>query len=97
MSLWRAGCSETGTSGSGGRPGETDRQQCQHRALGRPHGARLARRDVEIHHEPESWAVEARQGGPEGESQQCGAHSETEARNIAEQLMQTNERWRLME
>jgi len=24
----------------------------------------LPRRDVEIHHEPESWAVEARQGGP---------------------------------
>ena len=29
---------------------------------------RLARRDVEIHHEPESWAVEARQGGPEGDA-----------------------------
>ena len=54
---------------------------------------RRARRDVEIHHEPEFWSVEARQGGPEGESKRCGAHSETEARNIAEQLMQTKERW----
>ena len=65
--------------------------------FGTAHWGRLARRDVEIHHEPESWAVEARQGGPEGESQRWRAASETEARSIAEQLMQTNERWRLME
>jgi hypothetical protein len=76
MSLWRAGCSETGTSGSGGRPGETDRQQCQHRAPGRPHWGRLARRDVEIHHEPESWMVEARQGGSEGDGKRWAAATE---------------------
>lgn len=42
-------------------------------------------------------AVEARQGGPEGELQRSRAASESEARNIAVQLMQTDERWRLME
>ncbi len=52
---------------------------------------------VEIHHEPESWAVEARQGGPEGESKRWRAANETEAKNIANQLMRTNERWRAME
>ena len=57
---------------------------------------RLARRDVEIHHEPESWAVEARQGGPEGEAKRWRAASETEAKNIADQLMRTDERWREM-
>ena len=60
-------------------------------------GGRLARRDIEMHYEPESWALDARQGGPEGESKRWGAAGETEARNIAGQLMQTNERWRLME
>ena len=34
---WRAGCGETRTSGSGGRPGETDPEQFGHRAPGRPH------------------------------------------------------------
>jgi len=96
MSLWRAGCSETGTSGSGGRPGETDRQQCQHRAPGRPHWDRLARRDVEIHHEPESWEVEARQGGPEGEAKRWRVAGEAEAKDVADQLMRTDERWRAM-
>ena len=57
---------------------------------------RLARRDVEIHHEPESWAVEARQGGPEGEAQRWCAASEIEAKSIADQLMRTDERWREM-
>jgi hypothetical protein len=57
---------------------------------------RLARRDVEIHHEPESWLVEARQGGPEGESKRFAAASEGEARHIADQLMHTDERWRSM-
>jgi hypothetical protein len=57
---------------------------------------RLARRDVEIHHEPESWAVEARQGGPEGESQRWPAASASEAEMMAEQLMRTDERWRRM-
>jgi hypothetical protein len=57
---------------------------------------RLARRDVEIHHEPESWTVEARQGGPEGEASRWTAPTEAEARTIAQQLMQTDERWRSM-
>jgi hypothetical protein len=48
----------------------------------------LARRDVEIHHELESWAVEARQGGPEGESRRWRAADETEAKDIADQLIQ---------
>ena len=58
---------------------------------------RLARRDVEIHHQPESWAVEARQGGIEGESKRWTAATEDEATKIAEQLMRTDERWRPMD
>ena len=58
---------------------------------------RLARRDVEIHHEPESWAVEARQGGPEGESKRWAAGTEDQARKMAEHLMRTDERWRSMD
>jgi hypothetical protein len=57
---------------------------------------RLARRDVEIHHEPESWVVEARQGGSEGHSQRWAAATEDEAGKMAEQLMRTDERWRPM-
>jgi hypothetical protein len=53
---------------------------------------RLARKDVEIHHEPESWTVEARQGGPEGEAKRWAAGSKDEAVKMAEQLMCTDER-----
>jgi hypothetical protein len=45
---------------------------------------RLARRDAEIHHVPESWSVEARQGGPGGEGKGWAAASEDEARKMAE-------------
>ena len=33
----RARCGENRTAGSGRRPAETDREQCRHRAAGRPH------------------------------------------------------------
>jgi hypothetical protein len=58
---------------------------------------RLARRDVEIHHEPESWTVQARQGGSEGDGKRWAAATEDEARKMAEQLMRTDERWRPMD
>lgn len=57
---------------------------------------RLARRDVEIHHQPESWSVEARQGGAEGQSKRFQAADEAEAKHIASQLMSTDEKWREM-
>lgn len=57
---------------------------------------RASRPHFEIHHEPESWAVEARQGGPEGEAKRWRAASEADAKNIADQLMRTDERWREM-
>jgi hypothetical protein len=56
----------------------------------------VSRRDVEIHDEPESWVVEAREGGSEGHSQRWAARSEDEAGKMAEQLMRTDERWRPM-
>jgi hypothetical protein len=58
---------------------------------------RLARRDVEIHHVPESWTVEAREGGPEGKSQRWRAASQDQAQQIADQLMRSDERWRPMD
>ena len=58
---------------------------------------RLARRDVEIHHEPESCTVEARDGGPEGKSRRWRASDEGRAREIADQLMRSDERWRRMD
>ena len=36
MDLWRAGCSETGTSGSEGGPGKRTRTKAWHRAPARP-------------------------------------------------------------
>src|SRR3954466_16187286 len=36
MGLWRAGCSETGTSGSEGGPGKRTRTKAWHRAPARP-------------------------------------------------------------
>src|SRR3954469_25293964 len=36
MGLWRAGCSETGTSGSEGGPGKRTRTKVWYRAPGRP-------------------------------------------------------------
>jgi hypothetical protein len=54
----------------------------------------LARRDVIIDHEPETWSVEAREGGEEGRSRRFPASDEGEAANIAEKLTSTNERWR---
>jgi hypothetical protein len=39
--LWRAGCPETGTSGSEARARETDRPKGRHRALARPYGISL--------------------------------------------------------
>jgi uncharacterized protein YhaN len=54
-------------------------------------GGRLARRDVEIHRD-EVWSVEARAGGPEGESKRFTVSGETEAKEIAEQLMQSEDR-----
>jgi hypothetical protein len=58
---------------------------------------RLARRDVEIHHEPESCTVEARQGGPEGEAKRWPAETEDQARKMAEQLMRMHKRRRSMD
>lgn len=52
---------------------------------GRPHRGQLARRDVEVHHEPEAWAVEARQVGQK--AKRWRAANETDAKNIADQLM----------
>ena len=57
---------------------------------------RIARRDVIIHHEPESWSVEAREGGEEGRSRRFPASDEGEADNTAEKLFSTDERWREM-
>lgn len=41
---------------------------------------------------PESWTVEARRGGPEGEAKRWTAATKDEAGKMAEQLMRTNER-----
>jgi hypothetical protein len=51
---------------------------------------------IVVVNEPESWTVEARQGGPEGEAKRWPAPTEDEARTMAEQLMRTDERWRAM-
>ena len=53
-------------------------------------------RDVEIHHEPESWTLEARQGGTGGKPKRWAATTEDDATKIAEQLIRTDERWRPM-
>lgn len=56
----------------------------------------LARKDVEIHHEPETWSVEARQGGWEEKRRIYAAASQAEAEQLAERFMRTDERWREM-
>ena len=57
---------------------------------------RLARRDVIIHHEPEVWSAEAREGGEEGRTRRFPASDQGEAGAIAEKLISTDERRREM-
>jgi hypothetical protein len=52
---WRAGCGESRTSGSERRPRETDSEQPEHRARGRPYR--------QIH--STEWVVRIRNGLPE--------------------------------
>lgn len=57
-----------GKAACGNGPAETPTPRPRPTPLGR-----LAWRDVEIHHEPESWTVEIRQGRPEGEARRWGS------------------------
>jgi hypothetical protein len=75
----------------GNGPAETPTPRPRPIPLGSPRS-----RDVEIHHEPESWTVEVRQSGSEGDGKRWAAATEDEARKMAEQLMRTDERRRPM-
>src|SRR5262249_32057384 len=80
VNLWRAGCMETCTSGSGGRSGETGWQQCQNRAPGRPHWGKLARQDIWLKVD-QTWRVEARRG--DGDSKIWSHDFPTESEALA--------------
>ena len=57
---------------------------------------KLARRDVEIHHQPETWTVIARMGGPEGKPWIKPVTDEAEAKQVLARLTSTDEAWRSM-
>jgi hypothetical protein len=57
MGLWRAGCSETGTSGSEGGPGKRTRTKAWHRAPARPTTQSEDASQVRTGHAPQNLAA----------------------------------------
>lgn len=95
MSPWRAGCSESCTSGSGGRAEETDRTKARHRASARPHGGRLTRRDVWLAREVRRHVVARAGDSKTGKVLRWHVDTEDEARQMVKRLMHADAgQWR---